>query len=198
LLNNTKFDGTLSPNSGGINELPQVGSTELWEIVNLTPDAHPIHVHLVQYQIVNRQMFNMTQYLNAYNGAFPATTFQDPLTGQQVSYPGGVYIPAYGPPMPYNSTAKLGGNPDVAPYLQNNVIPPDPNEAGWKNTIKMFPGQVTRIVVRWAPQDVPVNEVQAGTNLYPFDPTVGPGYVWHCHIVDHEDNEMMRPYTVIL
>jgi FtsP/CotA-like multicopper oxidase with cupredoxin domain len=36
----------------------------------------------------------------------------------------------------------------------------------------------------------------AGINLYPFDPTEGPGYVWHCHIIDHEDNEMMRPYKV--
>jgi spore coat protein A len=196
LVNNTKFDGALSPNSGGINEMPQVGSTELWEIVNLTADAHPIHLHLVQFQLINRQNFNQTQYLNAYNAAFPVATFPDSLTGQSTFYPGGVFIPAYGPPMPYGSTPKLGGNPDVTPYLQNNVIPPDPNEAGWKDTIKMFPGQVTRIVVRWAPQDIPVGGISAGTNAYPFDPKTGPGYVWHCHIVDHEDNEMMRPYTV--
>ena len=39
-----------------------------------------------------------------------------------------------------------------------------------------------------------VNGVQPGQNLFAFDPTYGPGYVWHCHIIDHEDNEMMRPY----
>jgi FtsP/CotA-like multicopper oxidase with cupredoxin domain len=60
----------------------------------------------------------------------------------------------------------------------------------------MLPAQVTRIIVRWAPQDVTVNAASAGHNKYSFDPTVGPGYVWHCHIVDHEDNEMMRPYEV--
>ena len=75
-------------------------------------------------------------------------------------------------------------------------MPPDPNEAGWKDTIKAFPGEVTRIVVRWAPQYVPVEGVTAGVNLYPFDPTAGPGYVWHCHILDHEDNDMMRPYAL--
>jgi FtsP/CotA-like multicopper oxidase with cupredoxin domain len=60
----------------------------------------------------------------------------------------------------------------------------------------MNPGEVTRIAVRWAPLDVPVNGVSAGQNLYSFDPKTGPGYVWHCHILDHEDNEMMRPYSV--
>ena len=74
---------------------------------------------------------------------------------------------------------------------------PDPNEAGWKDTIRSLPAEVTRIVVRWAPQDVPVDAVTAGVNLYPFDPTEGPGYVWHCHILDHEDNDMMRPYSPI-
>jgi FtsP/CotA-like multicopper oxidase with cupredoxin domain len=48
--------------------------------------------------------------------------------------------------------------------------------------------------VRWAPQDVAVGDETPGTSQYGFDPTTGPGYVWHCHILDHEDNEMMRPY----
>jgi FtsP/CotA-like multicopper oxidase with cupredoxin domain len=80
---------------------------------------------------------------------------------------------------------------------------------GWKDTVIMYPNEVTRIVVRWAPQDVLVNSVSAGVNKFSFDPTAGqtvvddgfgypggPGYVWHCHIIDHEDNEMMRPYMV--
>ena len=87
--------------------------------------------------------------------------------------------------------------------------PPDPNEAGWKDTVRMNPGEVTRIVSRWAPQHVPVGGVAPGQNLFSFDPAAGmgttdssgfpggPGYVWHCHILDHEDNEMMRPYRVI-
>jgi spore coat protein A len=50
--------------------------------------------------------------------------------------------------------------------------------------------------VRWAPTSTPKQWASPGRNLYPFDPTKSPGYVWHCHIVDHEDNEMMRPYNV--
>jgi spore coat protein A, manganese oxidase len=57
----------------------------------------------------------------------------------------------------------------------------------------MYPGQVTRIAVRFAPVDTPLGST-SGTNYFTFDTTVGPGYVWHCHILDHEDNEMMRPY----
>jgi hypothetical protein len=84
----------------------------------------------------------------------------------------------------------------VEPYLKGEPIWPDANESGWKDTVRMNPGQVTRILVRFAPQDVPSCKVKPGVNLYPFDPGVGPGYVWHCHILDHEDNEMMRPYKV--
>ena len=73
-------------------------------------------------------------------------------------------------------------------YLDRSTIKPAPNEQGWKDTIQADAGSVTVIRVRFAPQD--------GSN-YKFDPTVGPGYVWHCHILDHEDNEMMRPYVVI-
>jgi len=178
-----------------ITELPQVGSTEEWEIINLTADAHPIHIHLVQFQIVNRQMFQTGKYLKTYGAAFL----------------GGVFKPSDGPPLAYNTPnadGAVGGNPAVTPYLQDGIKPPAANEAGWKDTVVMHPGEVTRIVARWAPQNVPVGGVAAGTNLYPFDPRApmgtldafglpgGPGYVWHCHILDHEDNEMMRPYMV--
>jgi spore coat protein A, manganese oxidase len=199
LVNNTKWNGTLSPNAGGITEMPRVGSTEVWEIINLTADAHPIHIHLTQFQLISRQAFNVTAYRKAYDALFPGGAFNG------VTYPAGVFMPAYGPPKPYSFYAPttpggpgwFGGNPDVTPYLQDGINLPDPNENGWKDTFKMFPGEVTRVVVRWAPQDIAVNGVAAGTNLYPFDPTTGgPGYVWHCHILDHEDNEMMRPYTV--
>ena len=73
-------------------------------------------------------------------------------------------------------------------YLQQKPTGPLPTEMGWKDTVQMNPGEVTIIRIRFAQQD--------GT-AYPFESWVGPGYVWHCHIVDHEDNEMMRPYTVL-
>ena len=63
---------------------------------------------------------------------------------------------------------------------------------GWKDTIQAYPGQVTTIRVRFAPQDVAFSEPRM--NLFPFNPADMPGCVWHCHKLDHEDNEMMRPY----
>ena len=70
-------------------------------------------------------------------------------------------------------------------------------EQGWKDTVIMYPGEVTRIVVRWAPTDLPTTASKAQL-YFPFDPNGGHGYVWHCHIIDHEDNEMMRPDVVVL
>jgi spore coat protein A len=199
LVNNTKWDGKSADTVtfpggtrpdftpvtiGGItdyySETPNEGDTEVWEIVNLTADAHPMHTHLTQFQLINRQSFNTKKYTQVYAAAFP----------------GGLFIPAYGPPLDYNTgnPRALGGNPDITPFLQGSIMPPDPNEAGWKDTVRVLPGQVTRIAVRFAPMEKPVND----PNLYyPFDPNAGGhGYVWHCHIVDHEDNEMMRPYSV--
>ncbi len=109
-------------------------------------------------------------------------------------------IPGSGPPLAYgtpNGDGAIGGNPAVTPFLQQSPTPPEPSEIGWKDTIQANPGEVTRIMIRWAPTYVPVNDVSAGTNTFPFDPTVGAGYVWHCHIIDHEDNEMMRPMQVM-
>jgi FtsP/CotA-like multicopper oxidase with cupredoxin domain len=193
LVNNTEFDGkregfetpipgfTADGYGNWLSELPKVGSTEVWEIINITEDAHPIHLHLVQFQLANRQQIHDDRYREAWSAAFP----------------GGAFLAGYGPPLDYstpNADGAVGGNPPISPFLRGPRIRPEPGEAGWKDTIKVFPGEVTRIVVRWAPQDVPVNVVSAGENFYPFDPTAGPGYVWHCHILDHEDNEMMRPY----
>lgn len=196
LVNNTRWSGLRGDGSvrsdftavtvGGAteyySELPNEGELEVWEIVNLTADAHPIHTHLTQFQLINRQGFNASRYNAAYSAAFP----------------GGVYLPAFGPPLDYGSgnPRALGGNPDITPYLQGPALPPLPNEAGWKDTVMMLPGQVTRLAVRFAPMELPV-DTPAGQLHYPFNPNVqGHGFVWHCHIVDHEDNEMMRPYAV--
>jgi spore coat protein A len=197
-------DFTAVPNPDGspgvtyYSELPNEGDTELWEIINITADAHPIHLHLVQFQLMNRQAFDAKGYIAAYDALFPATTTTlDPMTG--LPYPGGVFIGGYGPPLPYSGTTGiLGGNPDVTPFLNAKkapAMPPLPSEAGWKDTVIMYPGEVTRILVRWAPTDVAVGDT--ANEHFPFDPNGGHGYVWHCHIIDHEDNEMMRPDAVI-
>lgn len=161
LLNGQKW-------SGPISELPIVGSTEDWEIVNLTMDAHPIHLHLVQFQVFSRQPF-MT---DTYTSDWLLVNGNPPLNHPTIPIP-------------------------AAPYLQGSPTGPAPEETGWKDTVKAFPGEVTTFRVRFAPQDAPESLAVPGANLFPFNPESGPGYVWHCHILDHEDNEMMRPYKVI-
>jgi len=192
------LDGT---GKNWISERPNEGETEVWEIVNLTADAHPIHLHLVQFQVMNRQNFDTAKYNAAYAAAFPGGGY-DPMTGQP--YPAGVFIPGFGPPLDYKTgnARALGGNPDIAAvakgkplYLKGAAAPPLPQEAGWKDTVVVYPGQVTRLAVRWAPTDLPANTPVANA-AFPFDPNGGHGYVWHCHIIDHEDNEMMRPDEV--
>jgi FtsP/CotA-like multicopper oxidase with cupredoxin domain len=112
-----------------VSENPAVGATEVWEFYNTTADAHPMHVHEVAFEVVNRQSL---------------------LTDAE----GEVVEPI-----------QLIGDPS----------PPEPWESGVKDTVIAYPGQVTRIRARFAT----------------------PGqFVWHCHIVEHEDNEMMRPYRI--
>jgi FtsP/CotA-like multicopper oxidase with cupredoxin domain len=202
LVNNSKWnglrpDGTPIPfstlvNDNHVTELPGEGDTEIWEIVNTTADAHPIHLHGVQFQIVSRQKYSGSKFNAAYAAAF-----------------GGTFQPASGPPLPYSPTnpgynstlqaGKYGGNPDVTPFLQGAAATPAAYEQGWKDTVVMPSGEVTRVAVRFGPQ-----KFALGTQAcFPFNPSapINPGatpevpgyYVWHCHITDHEDNEMMRP-----
>jgi FtsP/CotA-like multicopper oxidase with cupredoxin domain len=208
LVNNTYFNGMDSPSNAvdfpvdGVSELPQQGATELWEIINLTADAHPMHTHLTQFQIVSRESFATgpapgLDYLADWAAAFGSGPVALPA-----SCTAGQYCPGYGPPLAYgtlNADGALGGNPAIGPYLLGDLAPPAPEEAGWKDTAKVMPGQVLRLLVRYTPTSAPLvaNASYAGVNKYPFDPTKGDGYVWHCHIVDHEDNDMMRPFRVV-
>ena len=113
-----------------VTENPVIDTTEIWSLINLTDDTHPIHLHLVRFQILDRRPFDVSEY----------------LLKKTVRYTGHVY-------------------------------PPEPNEAGWKDTVRATPGAVTRIII-------------------PFEGYTG-RYVWHCHLLEHEDNEMMRPYEVL-
>jgi len=113
-----------------ITEKPVLGSTEIWEFLNTTDDSHPIHLHLVRFQILDRR----------------------PIDVDDLVY--------------YNKVTYVG-----------DVVAPSPSEAGWKDTVIVTPGSSTRIIAKF--------EGYAGR------------YVWHCHILEHEDNEMMRPYEVV-
>lgn len=111
-----------------VTENPSVGATEIWEFYNATADVHPMHVHEVQMEVVNRQ---------------PIFVNEEDKTVQIVP----------------------GSTP----------APPDLWEAGLKDTVAAYPGMVTRVKMQFA--------------------TAGQ-FVWHCHIVEHEDNEMMRPFRI--
>ncbi|KAJ7521933.1 hypothetical protein O6H91_19G075700 [Diphasiastrum complanatum] len=133
-----------------VTETPSVGSVEIWEIINLTPDAHPMHVHLIQFRVLNQQSFDQTGYLNG------------------------------------SCTLSLQF-PDPKSCFTENSRQPDVDQIGWKDTTITWPSNVTRLWIRFTSQ---------GGSSFPFDATGGPGYVWHCHILDHEDNDMMRPYVL--
>lgn len=149
---------------------PQVNTLEQWNIINLTADTHPIHLHLVQFRVLNRQKLNVTQYLKAYTATGPRTVG---ITNP----PGGATVPADYPPI------------DPTPYLSGPATPPRANEVGWKDTVQANPGEVTRLLVPFGASIPNVN--------IPFGNSFTGLYVWHCHLLDHEDNEMMLPYTVV-
>jgi spore coat protein A len=128
LLGTVSANGLLTPLmwKDAVTENPAVGAVETWELYNTTGDAHPMHVHEVKFQLINRQ---------------PITVDEGAMTVQ------------------VNGTARG----------------PEPWETGFKDTVTAFPGEVTRIRAQFA----------------------NPGqFVWHCHIVEHEDNEMMRAYRI--
>ena len=111
-----------------VTENPAIGATEVWEFYNATGDAHPMHIHEIVFEVIDRQ-----------------DIFVDDMTGIVQVVPGSV------------------------------PIPPESWENGFKDTVTAYPGQVTRVRAQF----------------------ITPGqFVWHCHIVEHEDNEMMRPYRI--
>jgi spore coat protein A, manganese oxidase len=136
------------PFSDAATETPSAGAIEDWYYINLTPDTHPMHPHLVTHQVIGRVPFDMVAYTAA-AGLGPN------------GVPGGL---------------------DPTPFATGPMIPPDPTERGFKDTVKANPGTFTIIRAKF---DLP-------------DGVIAPqSYVHHCHIVEHEDNDMMRPFTVI-
>ena len=168
LLNGQDWDAATT-------EEPVLGTTEDWIIINPTADTHPIHLHLVQFQLVGRRSFDVDAFLDDW---MDANSWDN--EGLDAA-PNNLLNP---------------DNPDdydFDDFWTGDWIGPAANEMAWKDTIQMNPGDVTIIRIRFAPTDGIIYDADT---LYPFDATEGPGYVWHCHILDHEDNEMMRPYIV--
>jgi len=131
MINGAHFDDPVT-------ETPKAGTTEIWRLINTTGDAHPIHLHLVDFQVLDVQPFDQDQY-----------------------------------------PANLVFTADAAP-------PVDYEKQAWKDTIVSLPGTVTRIIAKF---DLPAGTpVQSGQKFR---------YVFHCHILEHEENDMMRPFDVI-
>ena len=193
LVNNSRFEDMPEMGMfGKVTEKPVEGTTEKWQIINTTMDAHPMHMHLVQFQLVSRQNYDVMAYMDKYMNSFSGVNGGMPSMLN-------MYMGAEGPPYKYdvkNSDGAVGGNPSIKHYLMGPVIPAPPNERGWKDVIKAYPNQITTYMVRFAPTDLPLNTPK-NKLIYGFDPSKGPGYVWHCHIVEHEDNDMMRPMEII-
>jgi spore coat protein A len=131
LINDAYWDDPVTEN-------PRADSTEIWRVINTTGDAHPIHIHLVQFQILDRQPFDPDQY------------------------------------------------PEKLVFTGPRVAASDDERHGLKDTVKSMPGEVTRLAMKF---ELPGNvRLARGEKLR---------YVFHCHILEHEENEMMRPYDVI-
>jgi Multicopper oxidase len=109
-----------------ITEFPVLGTTEVWNFINRSGVSHPMHLHLVLMQVLDRQAFIVSN---------------------------NVVVPT-GP-----------------------RVPPPAGEAGWKDTVRCDPGEITRVITRF----------DGFTGRYPY----------HCHILEHEDHEMMRQFEVI-
>jgi spore coat protein A, manganese oxidase len=113
-----------------VSENPAVGATEVWEYYNFTADAHPMHIHEIAFEVLDRQGITFTE-------------------------------------------GDMGHIENV--QLVGSARPSEAWESGFKDTVIAYPGEVTRLRARFE----------------------SPGqFVWHCHIVEHEDNEMMRPYRI--
>jgi spore coat protein A, manganese oxidase len=123
MLNNTPWHAPITEN-------PVIDTTEIWEFVNLAEDTHPIHLHLVRFQVLDRQRIDTNAFFD-------------------------------------NRSLEFIGDVEPATGI----------EAGWKDTVRADAGTLTRIIV-------------------PFKGYTG-RYVWHCHLLEHEDNEMMRPYEIL-
>ena len=212
LVNNTYFEAALAvagdPNAaGGPTEFPTEGTTEIIEIANVSADAHPMHIHLMQWQLVSRTPIDAEGYLQAYAEAW-RTNRPDvpPYPAGSMDYPGGagspfdygkehVLPPAQPVPDAVNADGAIGGNPAFSPFITGPAEPASPEEMGWKDNVTVPPGFISKFVMRVAPTDRPVDAAPADL-MFPFDPSLGPGYVWHCHVIDHEDMSMMRPLEI--
>lgn len=167
-LNNLSFD------SDDI-ELPRQGSVEQWNFINVTPDPHPIHVHLVTFRVLGRQSIDTSAF---------TTANPQPAVGRRWT-------------------------PSAERFVTGPLEPAAPWEAGWKDTVRADGNAITRIIVRFPTADelgfdpdetfaAPTRAAAGGHGAASGqEPRDLQGYVWHCHVLDHEDHDMMLRFRTL-
>lgn len=156
-----------------VTELPHAGDVEIWSIINLSDEAHPFHVHLTDHRVIDRIRFGGWNT----NGdlAFPPSMVTN-------------YISDRASHSLQNLSYYLTTGTNVLDFQKVRAF-----EAGPKDTVRAAPFSVTRIVVKW-----PTNSLYYSTpGSMSLNPQSAGLYVYHCHILDHEDNDMMRPLQVL-
>ena len=215
---NEKLDGTTAAPLGmqlngvpfeyKVTETPKIGTKEVWQFINLTVDAHPMHPHLVRHLVVARQNFNVGQYkaalcvgTNCQPGPAPGNEMQVVPNVNGTNAAGVAYITS------------------IPTYVTTASV-----EGGFKDAVQAPPGQVTTIIADWTPRwagagtaAFPAGAPNAPgtatclfdsvTGTYPcaglnggafvYEPVTSGPFVWHCHINSHEDSEMMRTSLVV-
>jgi spore coat protein A len=157
----------------------KAGTTEIWQWINLTVDAHPMHPHLVAFQVLNRQKFDVVTYRTDW-----AAYLEHGRT--DLTYP----------KPDINGISSSSG----FPYLVGDPIPPDPEELGFKDTVKSYPNMdptppevysyVTRTIATFKLPWTSLLDYNWKTKSFG-------NWVYHCHILEHEENDMMRPFEVV-
>jgi spore coat protein A, manganese oxidase len=135
----------------GATEIVKAGDIEVWQIINLTADTHPMHFHLVNVQVLGRQAFDVLNYAGGVPAYLAAATTIDSL------------------------------------------------EYGWKETVRCNPGEVTTVIMQFnLPAPIPGVAIPLSNRVKDpaGNPVPGHEYVWHCHILEHEEHDMMRPLIV--
>lgn len=143
-----------------INWFIHQNNTEHWYIVNLSPDTHPIHIHLVDFKVNQRSNYDV--YVNSSPTPLPPDTAagdrtpiidgnRDPITGARLM--------------------------TVNKIVANSPMSPSNDQTVPKDTTRVDPGEIIGVAIKFSPY--------AGR------------YMYHCHILEHEDDDMMRPFVVV-
>jgi FtsP/CotA-like multicopper oxidase with cupredoxin domain len=153
-----------------INFMVAANSTEVWKFINISPDTHPMHIHLGDSQPLMRKLFNPAPSFNP-----PRNPEADPVYANLLW--NGVEFDAQNQPV-VQASADFRGTPygDAMVY-DDPVNRLDANEKGLKDTMRVNPGEMFSLAIKF--------EQHCGR------------YVYHCHILEHEDHEMMRPFVVL-